>query len=185
MANKFKFGALKHIVTDALFAGRQHKQWGHAYIAAAYFEPDYTGEYGFGEIVEIVGDLKTNYRVKPIDATTTESATFAVIMNEITGAQTIHAGTVNNGIPNVPLNIWPLIKENKGTIIVPVVEGATTKVVIGGAVYVGTGASGTIIGSAYSQNVTGTVLLTDAVFTTKATQPTLDEGLTVAIGFKL
>lgn len=185
--NKFGFGDLSFKVKyPTLFAGYQHKLWGERLITAGYFDGTVDYTYGFGEIVELVKDDGKNYIVKPIDATTTAAKPLAVIMNEITGAETVLGGTINKGVKQVPLNLWILDgKINNGTVIVPVVEGTTTKVALGGQVYIGTGANGTIAGSAYSQNVTGTIAPTGLIFTSKVSKPTAAAGLTAAIGFKL
>lgn len=184
MANKFNFGKLSHKLERVIFAGEVVKKWGENKIAGAYFDKALTYTYGFGEIVEIVGDLRTNYKVKPVDATTTANSTLGIILRELTGAASINDVTVENGIPSVPLNVLPLTKVNLSSFGVPVVEG-TTKVAVGGQVYVGTGASGTIQGSAYSTNVTGTIIATGVAFNSLVTKPTLDAGLTASINVKL
>ena len=184
--NKFGFGDLSFkLLSGAKFAGNQVKHWGTRKIGAGYFEQGLDYTYGFGEIVEIAGDNEKNYVVKPISSATADTATLAVIMNEITGATTIHQGTINAGDKHVPLNLWLLVRENMGTVSVPVVESDTVKVEIGGKVYIGTGADGTIAGSAYAENVTGTIAREGLVFTSKAGKPTAANGLTAAIGFGL
>lgn len=181
--SKFGFGGVGFKVKgNTIMPGNQGMVWGaRGLVAPALFAEDLDYEYEFGEIVEITGDTGTNYIVKPIDENTLATAVLGVIMREITGDTTIHAGIITKGIPNVTLNIWPLEK-NVGDIAVAV-KGAT-KPAINGEVFVGNGTNGTVAGVAYPAAISGGTIATDLVFKSLANEPTETNALAVRIGRK-
>lgn len=183
MAKKFDFGKLLHVVSDAKFAGQQATVSHDRIVKPALFEADADTTYEFGEIVVITGNTKTNYIVKNVDETITSDDKFGVVMNEITGATTIHGQIIDTALPNVVLNIWGL-EDNLDAIVVPVFEN-DKEVEIDGEVFLGNGEEGTVAGGIYTEEVIdGTIKLEGFVFKSEANKPTTGSQKTAAIGRK-
>lgn len=181
--SKFGFGGVGFQVKNGTIMPGSNKRWlgGERFVKPALFEDDVNDYvYEFGEIVEIVGDTRTNYIVKPIDATTTADAKLGLIMRELTGAQDIRTGVVTNGIPNVTLNIWVLDVNLGG--VGAAYKGLAEDVEIGGAVFVGNGTAGTVAGAVYAKAVSNGTIATDLVFKSLAKAPTTTTALAVEIG---
>lgn len=180
MVSKFGYKGIGFYVNSSLDAGTQYSNFGEELIRPALFEglTDYV--YEFGEIVEIVGDTKTNYLVKPIDATTTPDGNFGVIMKEVTGGTKIREGRVTNGVSNVALNLWDL-QLNTAKIVVSL-QG-TEEVTLGGAVYLGNGTNGTKAGAIYPEAIeNGTIEIEGLSIQSGTMKPSTTAIRTVAIG---
>lgn len=183
--SKFGFGGIGFKVRKNTIEPGVNVRWlgGERFIVPALFEADLNYEYEFGEIVEIVGDTRTNYIVKPLDDKTTANSKLGVIMATMTGAQNIRTGVIRNGIPNVTLEVW-LLDENLGGIGVAF-KGDKAAATIGGAVFIGTGEATTVRGAVYPAAVTGGTITSNLVFQKLPNTPSETNALSVQIGRKL
>lgn len=181
--SKFGFGGVGFKIRRNTIMPGVQRTWlaGERFVVPALFDATVTNyTYEFGEIVEIVGNDRTNYIVKPITSATLATAKLGVIMKTLTGDTTIHGGIVVNGLPNVTLEIY-LLDENLGGIGVAC-KGLAADVEIGGAVFVGNGTNGTVAGAVYAEAVSNGTIATDLVFKSKANTPTETAALSVEIG---
>lgn len=181
--SKFGFGGVGVVVKNNTIWPGDQRTWlgGERAVVPALFDadaPDYV--YEFGEIVEIVGNTRTNYIVKPIDGDTLATAKLGVIMREVTGARDIKTAVVTRGISNIPLNVW-VLDENLGGIGVAY-KGLQEAATIGGTVFVGNGEADTVAGAVYAAAVVGGTIETDLVFKSVAKAPSETTALSVEIG---
>lgn len=181
--SKFGFGGVGFTTKRNTIMPGVQRTWlgGERFIVPALFDAsvvDYN--YEFGEIVEIVGNDRTNYIVKPISAATTATAKLGVIMQTITGDTTIKGGIITKGLPNVTLEIW-LLEENLGGIGVAF-KGDAKDVAIGGAVFIGNGTNATVAGAVYGKAITGGTIASKLVFKSLTNAPTETAALSVEIG---
>lgn len=178
--SKFGYGGIGFKVNQGMDAGKQFSNWGEELISPAMFEEGLDYLYEFGEIVEIVGDTRTNYIVKPIDATTTADAKLGVIMNEVTGGTEIRQGRVTRGVPNAVLNVWDL---QLNTAKITVSLQGEDAVAIGDTVHLGNGTNGTLAGAIYPAEITdGTIALPNLTIQSHTMTPSTTAIRTVAIG---
>lgn len=180
MPSKFGYKGIGFYVNGAIDAGKQYSNFGEELIRPAFFEDTLTYDYEFGEIVEIIGDTRTNYLVKPIDGDTLPTANLGVIMWEVTGGTSIREGRVTKGVSNVVLNVWDL-QLNTAKVVVSL-QG-TEAVTIGGAVHLGNGTNGTLAGALYPAEITGGTIEIEALELASGSMlPSTTAIRTIAIG---
>lgn len=153
-------------------------------ILPALFADDDTAQYEFGQIVELVGDTKTNFTIKEIGADTVNTGTFGVIMGTITGAtRTYNPNGIITAERHIVVNVFILDRLASGSIGVALklLEGQTDPL-RGGKVFVGNGTNGTISGAVYPEAVTdGTIELANVEVASEVFTPYLNGAKTIAI----
>ena len=137
----------------------------------------------FGEVVELVSENAKGLGIKRATASLTAN-TAVIVVRDLVGVRTIQAGiaeTVGDGVP------FSAIKANSAhawDIVVPVVAGETPAV--GGAVYVGLGTNGTVLGGIYdsAQGAGGvdSIALTGWTFKSTTFTPTSSASICAVIG---
>lgn len=171
--SKFKLGKLPIKPSTAKFVGQivDRKGYDRVVIPALFAKND-AHAYEYGEVVEIVGDLKTNYVVQAITDSTAVDANLGVILYQRDGKVDIKGGLLTKPEDNVTLSVW-VLRENRGTIAVPVLGGFSS-VQNDATIYLGTGLNGTVAGAVYGEAVTsnGTIEITGLKFKDKAEFPT-------------
>lgn len=182
--SKFKLGKLPIKPSIAKFVGQITDREGYdRVVIPALFAKDDNHAFEYGEVVEIVGDLRTNYTVQAITDSTAVDANLGVILYQRDGKVDIKGGLLTKPEDNVTLSVW-VLRENRGTVAVPVL-GGDTLVKAGGTIHLGTGLNGTVAGAVYGEAVTsdGTIAITGLKFRDVAHFPTTStEVATAPIG---
>lgn len=185
--SKFGFKGLPIVPSTAKFAGSIVERYGYdRNVIPALFAKDDSHVYEYGEVVEIVGDTRTNYVVQAVTDDTAATANLGIILRQRDGKTDIKGGLLEKGERNVALSVW-VIRDNKGSVAVPILGGLAL-VEKGGAVHLGTGLQGTIAGAVYGEEVSndGTVELTGIIMRGLPTKPYTNTDIgTVAIGVKV
>lgn len=131
--------------------GHMTKAFGPRYIRAGFWDSARTDTAEFGLFVEVNAGDEYAYKVLPVDANTT-AGELGVVVRDVVGAGSTD-GIISGPKEHVALSIFAGTSGQKGKIVAILGNGATSPAV-GGAVYVGTGASvNTISGLAYTTNV--------------------------------
>lgn len=154
---KFVYGHLpRTIKAKGYLPGVYPKAFGPRYIDVAFWDSASTITPEFGEFVELnVGDDYAKEAL-PVSSTTT-AAELAVVVRDVAGAPSLNAGIISGPKENVPLSVFIGTAGQKGKIVAILGEQATTPAV-GGQVYVGTGATTTILATALVAGTTYTIL---------------------------
>lgn len=182
--SKFKLGKLPIKPSTAKFVGQIVDRRGYdRVVIPALFAKNDAHAYEYGEVVEIVGDLRTNYVVQAVTDSTAVDANLGVILYQRDGKVDIRGGLLTKPEDNVTLSVW-VLRENRGTVAVPVMGGFAS-VQNGSTIFLGTGLNGTVAGAVYGETISedGTITLTGLKFKDIAEFPTTStEVATAPIG---
>ena len=111
------------------------------------FDADATNDMEFGEPVEITVENAKGIGVKRATSSLT-AATLAFVVRDVVGVRTIQKGVAEKPSPDQPFTIVKASTPNTWDFVVPLVAGVTPAV--GGAVYIGLGTNGTVLGGVYA-----------------------------------
>lgn len=137
----------------------------------------------FGEVVELVSENAKGLGVKRATSSITAD-TAVIVVRDLVGVRTIQAGVAETVGDGVPFSVVKANSAHNWDIVVPLVAGVTPAV--GGAVYVGKGSNGTVLGGIYAtaQGSGGadSIALTGWTFKSLKFTPTSSAGICAVIG---
>jgi len=157
--------------------GQITRAFGPRYISAGFLDSATDSTVEFGEFVEInAGDTYAR-EVLPVTSATT-TGELGVVVRDVVGAGS-GDGIVTGPKEHVAISLFLGTPGQKGAIVAILGNGATSPAV-GGAVYVGTGAStNTVAGLAYTTNVNSEcITATNWSFASTKFAPLVDETTT-------
>lgn len=111
------------------------------------FDADATNDIEFGEPVEIASQTAKGIGVKRATEALT-AATLAFVIRDVVGVRSIQAGIAEKPSADQPFTVVKASNPNSWDFVVPLVAGVTPTV--GGAVYIGLGTNGTVLGGVYA-----------------------------------
>jgi len=148
MARLFTYGRLNQKATlpGLALPGSYTIAHGVQYGEAA-FDADATNDVEFGEPVEITVSNDKGTGIKRVTSSIT-AATLAFVLRGVVGIRSIQAGTVEAPHKTLPVTVVKAAAPSGWAIAVPLAASQTPAA--GGAVYIGKGSNGTVLGGVYA-----------------------------------
>lgn len=184
---KFVYGALpRTLKAKGYLPGHITSAFGPRYVAAGILKTG-TTPVEFGEFVELESNTSKSYIAKVVDDGTT-AAQLGVVVRDVVGNSLLTNDEGDNNIvaypkKNVPLSLFIPTAGNKSKIVG--ILGDSQTPAVGGAVFVGTGASAnTVAGALYTTDVNSECLAaTGWTFASVKFQPTEGTGEAVEVQY--